>query len=213
MLRVNAPNPSSVLLSLTLVSSIAMPLRSTGGPVSLVDALNGAQDTTSFDMSISGGTPMSPNQEIGPRFTLTDRTKITHIGGFINRNDFASYPILVQIRPSSGGVPDSQVVLGSFALSDDDDLLRFRYEFVEPALILDPGTYFALFACGPGDWATLLSNVATSPHYWAGNITVGCLGQCGAPLESLPGAVRILGDTSETPTRQTSWGALKSLYR
>jgi hypothetical protein len=84
-----------------------------------------------------------------PPFDAEDRESL---GGFVNNCqgvfgiDCSSVPLIVQIRPSTNGVPDASNVLASFVLSNDNNLLIVSYESVAINLTLPPGTSFALLA-------------------------------------------------------------------
>src|SRR5439155_17738899 len=96
--------------------------------VSILDALGAATPTTQFSVSGSGGISVLSSQFVGPAFILTQPTTITEIGGFLNNS--GTLPFIVQVRPSTNGVPDASTVLASFTLSNDNDPLVVSYESV-----------------------------------------------------------------------------------
>lgn len=198
----------------TLVSGLlvfASVLPATTATVSIVDSLGQATPTTQFSIFGSAGTSIHFNQFVGPKFTLTQPTTLTEIGAFLN--NCASIiagvpqcpnpsPLTVQIRPATTlGVPDTSTVLASFTLSHDNDPLTVSYESVAINLLLQPGTYFALFAPSPGDTddVGLLLSQATVPfNYLAGSIEEGALRPLfsTASVSTQFAAVRILGETN-----------------
>jgi hypothetical protein len=105
--------------------------------------------------------------------------------------------LIVEIRPSINGVPDASTVIASFVLSHDNDPLVVSYESVAINLLLQPGTYFALFA-PQEDNAGIFLGSATSPfNYQAGLLNIGSLNPISQAVTILQtsGAVRILGET------------------
>ena len=176
--------------------------------ISILDSLSTATPSTEFSVFGSSGTGISFAQFVGPKFTLTQPTTITEIGAFVNNCvsiiggvPFCpnTLPLTVQIRPATTlGVPDASVVLASFVLSHDNDPLTVSYESVAINLLLQPGSYFALFAPQGADQGSLLRQ-ATSPfEYLAGSIEMGVLFPLtsNASVSTQFGAVRILGETN-----------------
>ena len=175
---------------------------SASGTVTIVDSLGIATTDTQFSLSGITGLAVFDFQFVGPQFILTQPTTITEIGGFLNNCqgvigiDCSGAPLIVQIRPSTNGVPDPSTVLASFVLSNDNDLQLVSYESVAIKLPLQPGTYFAIFTSQNHDSGLLLSS-ATSPFiYQAGLINIGVVDPItGATfLRQHFGAVRILGE-------------------
>jgi len=163
---------------------------------SVVDTLGAATTTTRFSVFGSGGHSISGSQFVGPAFTLTQRTVLTEIGGFVNGQLGVpqSAPFAVQIRPSTNGAPDPSTVLATFVLSNDNDPLVTSYESATPNFTLAAGNYFALFAPQNGDSGVLLCCAQDPFSYRAGLTPTGFL-LSGTPSAS-PGefiAVRILG--------------------
>jgi len=173
----------------------------------IVDTLGAATPSTTF-AKITGSSLGFWHIQffffVGPKFTLTEETEITEIGGFIDVFE-GTLPVVVQIRPTdANGFPDLTSVLATFVLSNDNDPSLISYEFATPNLTLGAGTYWALFALPDGGEASLLINFfsATGVEYQSGSTTMGFVrpfeGQSGLTL--LPrGAVRILGRVT-TPT-------------
>jgi hypothetical protein len=167
--------------------------------IAILDTLGVATPTTKFSVFGSGGISILPTQFVGPRFTLTQETVITEIGGFLN-GDIPSptnpLPFIVQIRPSVAGTPDTSTVLASFVLSSDNNPLIVSYESVSTKLILEAGTYFALFGSQGGNQGFVLANAESPFAYTAGTTTFGVLNPT-AGTSSTNGltaaAVRILG--------------------
>lgn len=106
---------------------------SASGAVSIVDSLGIATTDTQFSLSGHTGLAVIDFQFVGPQFILTQPTTITEIGGFLNNCQgvigisCSTAPLIVEIRPSTNGVPDPSTVLASFVLSDDNDLQIVSY--------------------------------------------------------------------------------------
>lgn len=170
--------------------------------VPILDTLGVASPTTMFSVFGAGGQQISPEQFAGPQFTITQPTLITEIGGFVNNCQAISMnvphcpntrPFTVQIRPSIGGVPDTDEIIDSFVLSHDDNPLVVSYETTTPNIVLMPGTYFALFAPQGADAGFLLSSAQDPFSYMAGVATIGFVRPESAFSGSGFAAVRILG--------------------
>jgi hypothetical protein len=175
----------------------------------IVDTLGAATPDTTFSGAGGGGQAIiSGLSLVGPRFTLTEETVITEIGGFVsNCKQITSgvpecpgtLPFTVQIRPSTGsGVPALSKVLATVVLPHDDDPLVVSYESASTNLVLKPGTYFALFAAQGDDAGFLLSSAQIPFSYQAGSTTLGFLfpdlqGRFARFSADTLGAVRILG--------------------
>ena len=198
------PRPALLALSLVL---LAPPLAS-ADECTILDGLNGVSTSTEFSVFGSGGQGLGLTTLLtGPEFTLTETTTITEIGGFVNNCMTIisgvpqcpdPSPLAVQIRPSDGGVPDLDTVLGTFPLSHDDDPLVVSYESAETNLTLQPGTYFAMFTSTETDEAGYLLSIASSPFAFAADaMTLGFLrlddGTSARSSSPLRAAVRILG--------------------
>jgi hypothetical protein len=116
---------------------------------------------------------------IGPEIGLTQPTRITEIGGFVN-NCFPyidcspGIPLQVQIRPAPNQLPDLTNIIASFSLSTDNDKASFAYESVRPDIILPAGYYYILFVePEPTSLGALMSS-ATSPFsYTSGTSILG----------------------------------------
>jgi hypothetical protein len=180
---------------------------SASATVSIVDTLGAATPDTTFNIFGSGGQAVLFNQFPGPKFTLTQPTTLTEIGGFLNNCGVivmgipqcpATLPFIVQIRPATNGVPDASTVLATFVLSHDNEPLIVSYESVAINLSLQPGSYFALFAPQGTDAGFLLGSALDPFQYQAGLIEVGFLDPTtgNATLGRVPVAVRILGETN-----------------
>jgi uncharacterized membrane protein len=204
---------AAVLLSLMVIPvySVRAQLSAAATPVEIVNNLGVATPTTQFGIFESSGLTISPRQFVGPEFVLTEPTLITEIGGFVNNckqiiNGVplcpSTLPLTVQIRPAAvNGFPDPSTILGEFSLSHEDDPLIVSYESVAPNIILEPGTYFALFAPQLDDVGLLLSS-ASNPFDYQGEalIPIGTFNpSTGLPANVPPSldvariAVRILG--------------------
>jgi hypothetical protein len=195
-------------ITLSLGGGVLGASRAGASDAAIVDTLGAATPDTTFSGEGAGGQGIDASQLVGPRFTLTEETVITEIGGFVNNCRSivggvpqcpGTLPFTVQIRPSTGsGVPHLSRVLATMVLSHDDDPLVFSYESASTDLILKQGTYFALFAPQQDDAGTLLSAAQIPFSYQAGSTTLGFLfptihGRFTAFSADLMGAVRILG--------------------
>ena len=164
--------------------------------VTIVDSLGIATTETKFRASEAGGLSIIPSQFPGVKFTLTQPTTITEIGAFVH--SFNNQPIIVEIRPSTNGLPDVSTVLASFVLSNDGDPVFISFESVSVNLHLEPGMYFALFAPQPGDQGFLVGTAIGSFIYESDFIEMGFLNPLtgNAAAFRFFGAVRILGVTN-----------------
>ena len=151
----------SSLAIVVAIAALAVPTLASaaGNPktVAIVDTLAGVSTETSFSVFGSGGMSILSEQQVGPRFTLTQRTFITEIGAYMNTCDTIQEgvplcpdraPLVVQIRPADGGLPDLDTVLAEVELTGDTDPLLVSFERASMHLTLPAGTYFALFALG-----------------------------------------------------------------
>jgi hypothetical protein len=80
-----------------------------------------------------------------------------------------------KIRPSVAGTPDTSTVLASFVLSSDNNPLIVSYEAVSTKLILEAGTYFAMFTSQGGNQGFVLANAESPFAYTTGTTTFGVL--------------------------------------
>lgn len=174
--------------------------------ITIVDTLGEATPSTRFSPFGSGGPTISAStQRIGPKFTLTQRTRITEIGAFVDHVRFGdecpfslcapTFPLAVEIHPSRDGVPDISTVIASFLLSEDFDPLVISYSSVNPNLVLEPGTYFAIFVPRPENIGFILGS-AFFPFPYLPEVAVLGIIDLSIPrafLTEVPAAVRILG--------------------
>jgi hypothetical protein len=204
-----SPIITLIAITLSLVGGVLGASRARASDPAIVDTLGAATPDTTFSVSGSGGNAIDASQQlVGPRFTLTEDTVITEIGGFVNNcRSFVggvpqcpgTLPFTVQIRPSTGsGVPALSKVLATVVLSHDDDPFVFSYESASTDLILKQGTYFALFAPQQDDAGALLSSAQIPFSYQAGSTRLGFLfpnlqGRFARFSADTLGAVRILG--------------------
>ena len=169
----------------------------------LIDSLAGVNTATSFSVFGSGGLSIATSQLVGPRFTLSRRTLITGIGAYVSNCGTIiggqpdcpdRKPFVVQIHPDADGVPDPEVVLAAFDLSDDGDPLLVSFESASMHLMLPAGTYFALFAPGqPQDSGFLLDSAQVPLVYRSDLIPLGVVVENGPSVVEAFAAVRILG--------------------
>ena len=172
----------------------------------IVDTLGEVAPSTQFSVFGSGGPTISDfSQRIGPKFTLTQRTRITEIGAFVDHIRFGNecpfslcaptFPLTVEIHPSRDGVPDIPTVIASFLLSEDFDPLVISYSSVNPNLVLEPGTYFAIFVPRPENIGFILGSASFPFPYLPGVAVLGIIDPSipRAFLTEVPAAVRILG--------------------
>ena len=173
--------------------------------ITIIDSLGAATPATQFSVFGSGGSVISNTELTGAKFTLTQPTVVTEIGGFVNNCGIIilgvpmcpnTQPLTVQIRPSTNGLPDASVVLASFVLSHDNLPLIVSYESTATNLTLQPGTYFALFAAQGSDVAVLLRMASSPFSYQPEPIELGFreLSTGNASVFTNFAAVRILGE-------------------
>lgn len=198
--------PRVTLLALSLTLPTFLP--ASADECTILDTLKGTSTSTRFSVFGTGGQGLGISLLTGPMFTLTQTTTITEIGGFLNNCTSIiggvpqcpdPSPLIVQIRPADGGVPDLETILGTFTLTHDDDPLAVSYESAEMNLTLEPGTYFAMFASSAPDEAGFLLSIASSPFGFAADeVTLGFLrlddGTSARSSTPLKAAVRILGE-------------------
>jgi hypothetical protein len=175
----------------------------------IVDTLGAATPSTRFGVFGAGGPAVDSRQFVGPEFMLTQPTVITEIGGFFGNCGFQlGVPqcpeiaqFMVQIRPSTNGIPDPSIILASYPLSTNDDVFAVTYQSIAIHLPLQAGTYFAIFAPLRDDMGGYILAGATDPFlYEAGRLTQGVLDlPTGRSFvdEQAPEAVRILGMSLE----------------
>ena len=170
------------------------------GTISILDTLGVATPDTQFGSGGAGAIISNRFVRVGPKFTLTQPTTLTEIGAFLNCEPplCLTPPFTVEIRPSINGLPDPSTVLATFDLSDDNNPLVFSYESVAIDLLLQPGTYFAIFASQGIDEVILLRTAIDPFNYEAGFIDVGVVDLLSGVsfVFQERGAVRILGETN-----------------
>jgi hypothetical protein len=172
-------------------------------PIVVLDTLGAATPRTTFSIFGSAGPSIFGNQWVGPEFTLTRRSVLIKVGAFINNcGAFAAggvpqcanrRPIVVQIRRSLNGAPDPVFLVAATPLSSSNDPLTYSFESADfDDVVLEPGTYFAIFSPQQaGDGGTLLG-VANNGAYVAGLTTIGFVSSSGSPTEQNFVAVRIV---------------------
>lgn len=196
-----------VILALVCLGALG-PASAQAAPIVVLDTLGAATTTTTFSAIGSAGLTVGPEQHVGPQFTLTQRTRITEIGGFLNNCGTitegvpqcpSTSPLVVEVRRAVGGVPDPSGVVGSFTLSHDDAPLVVAYESAAPGLTLEPGDYFALFAPQGSDVGQWLG--ASDSTYIAPTTQIGVLDPTtgSSSAETNRGPARILGETLVGP--------------
>lgn len=191
-----------LLVSLCMFAGLR-PLRA-GTTISIVDTLGDATPATQFSVGGTSGSIIGP-VFLGPKFTLTQPTTLTEIGGFLNncRSFFLgvpqcpkTLPFVLQIRPTINGFLDPSTILGSFVMSHDDNPFIVSYESVALNFTLPPGTYFAVFGPQSDDQGFLLAGASNPFEYRAGVVDIGVfippIGGSFRPQEFA--AVRILGE-------------------
>jgi hypothetical protein len=201
----------TLMAALSVAGSTGVAPVSATDTFTIVDTLGAATATTKFDLGPADGWTISSSQFVGPEFTVSQRTVITEIGGFIAGGVFSppsQAQLVVELRPSVNGNPDPSTVLGTFVLSTDNDPFITSYESVAPDFTLGAGTYFALFAQPAGVLGGyfLLAHASRPFEYTAGVPALGAL--CGGTPCSVsgPSAVRVLG----RPERDTTPPLLKT---
>ena len=175
----------------------------TGGPAptfTVLDTLGAATPDTVFGVHGSFAHDILSWQNVGPAFTVAQATVITEIGGFLTSK---SAPLLVQIRPSVAGAPDTSSVLATFVLSRHAIPSAIAYESVAPDFLLPAGSYFAMFAPQNEDEGGLLTGASDPFAYLGGLAPMGFLNPSSGTSSASPGmyqAVRILGRVPSVPT-------------
>ena len=166
--------------------------------VSILDTLGAATPDVEFSAVGTGTIITNRFVPFGPKFTITQPTTLTEIGAFLNCSSPACAPLTVQIRPSINGLPDTSTVLATFELSHDNDPLVFSYESVAIDLLLQPGTYFAIFSPQGTDELSLLRTAVDPFTYEAALIDIGVVDIISniSVVFRERGAVRILGETN-----------------
>jgi hypothetical protein len=213
MSRLSLP-PAVFLLAVLLTNSG----RAGADPVSpntviVLDTLGAATPSTVFSVFGAGGITIGGGQLAGPQFHIAAPTVITHIGTFANNcraigagvpNCDSTSPFVVELYPSVGGAPDPARVLGSFTLSHDDNPLQVSFEAASMRMVLQPGSYFALFRAQGGDMGYLLTS-ASDPFPYLPNVTTFgvIVGSGQGVVSSQFTAVRILGDPAPVPEPAT----------
>jgi hypothetical protein len=177
-------------LCLAPASSGADPLTA---PTAIVDSIGGIPTSTMFEIGGAGGPTIMPTQHIGPAFTLTSRTVITEIGGFVT----STLPLRVEIRPEANGLPDTGAVLATFELSQHPHLGTIAYESVQTNLTLPAGQYFAMFVPQSGDSGFALGTASFPFFYRAENVDCGVIEASRVLRGSHVAAFRILGRPAE----------------
>ena len=189
------------VIALSAGSLIFVNVAPASATVSILDSLGAATPATQFSVFGSSGPSIDPHQFVGVKFTLTQPTTLTEIGGFVNSCGTSfdlcttTVPIGVQIRPSTNGLPDPSTILASFVLSHDNTPFVVSFESVTVNLTLPAGTYYAVFF--PLDRGGFLLGFASVPFlYFAEIVDMGFLDPTTGTAQSskLPGAVRILGE-------------------
>ena len=203
----------SAVAAVLLMAVFLRPTIASG--VAIVDTLGVATPTTQFSVFGSGGVTIYSEQFVGPQFTLPDSAVLTEIGAFVNNCASIvagvpqcpnTLPLIVQIRPSIGGIPDPSTVLSSFELSHDNVPLLCSFESVEINLTLGAGSYFALFGTQQASDEGFLMNTASSPFsYLAGSTILGFLDPISgvSSASSQFAAVRVSATTAPVPESST----------
>jgi hypothetical protein len=166
-----------------------------GRTFTILDTLGTATPTTTFP-GPTGAQGIGIDLLRGPRFTLRTTTTITEIGAFLTSGRCTAFeipttlPLVVRIVGSVNGLPDPTVVFGTFELPRNERPDIVSYQRVTPNIVLDPGTYFALFASQSADDCGGL----TSAQDVATPLDLGSIVEAGeAIVERLNIAARILG--------------------
>ncbi len=189
----------------------------------IVDGLNGLDPSTVFSTPGTGGIVISSEQLVGPEFILTTPTLITEIGAFeegqcsgdqAGRNCTNQLPFLISVLGvNSNGLPDLTNVYGNYDLPIYPDPSTVAYEYVDPNLVLFPGTYYAIFSAQAGDLGFLLGDAPCQStgdcsevypgifQYVAGPVNLGVIDPGEYNYPNYGTAVRVLG--SEVPELST----------
>ena len=197
----------------------------------VVDTLGQVNTVTQFSVFGSSGQAILTDEAVGPQFTLTEPTTIIEIGAFVQHclnivqgvpQCPSPPPFVVQIRPDKMGVPDLSTIIASFVAPNKGGPLLISYESVHPNLLLNPGTYYALFAAQNGDPGGGLLGQASSPFkFLAAQTNVGFidLSTANAQTNFVPVATRVLSSTAfnvclrdNTSGNYLQWNTVTGLY-
>jgi hypothetical protein len=210
------------VLSRTLLAAAGLLVASAtvaaADPIRIVDTLGAANTDTRFGIGGSSGPSIIDVghgeffQFVGPQFILAKPTLLRSVGGFVNSCGTVDgsgrcrdgSPVGVQIRPkavASAG-PDRQRVIASSVLSSDHDPNLISFESTSFRLLLQPGTYFALFTLPPREQGFLLSSAQQPFPYAASHPPLGFVDSTRSGIDLAFGAaVRVTA--SPTPEAST----------
>ncbi|HXW05954.1 MAG TPA: PEP-CTERM sorting domain-containing protein [Vicinamibacterales bacterium] len=210
--------PSAAALLLVPSPATADPVTLTS--IAVVDTLGAAGTATRFNVGGSAGVPFFGLHSfgtafVGPQFTLTRPSIVTRVGGYVNSCEsivngvpqcVPASAIGVQIRPAQFGDPaagpDPNQLLASATLSHDDDPFTIGFESASLDVLLQPGTYYALFTLPPGEGGFILSSAQEPFLFTAGAAMFGSLKPGVAGFVRLEqGAVRV--DAAPIPEPST----------
>jgi hypothetical protein len=122
----------------------------TASAVTLVDNLGEANTSSRFAEEGRQGYALAFDQSLGLQFQVTQPTVLTEVGGFVQSlPSYASETtdVIVEIHPAHpNGLPNRTEVLASAPVSAQTDPRFITYQRAKFATLLQPGTYYALFA-------------------------------------------------------------------
>jgi hypothetical protein len=199
-----------VLGVLAVALAISAGMSASAQPTStftIVDTLATATPADTFTSQV-GGMAVWSEFFFGPRFVLAQPTVINEIGGFV---DTPGEAMAVQVVPAdANGLPDMGRPIAFLLLTDDGQRGVVSYEFVQPDLTLEPGTYFALFMYTAQDGVGGV--LANAENYQADTAAMGIWCAWWDPqvtVVNYQAAVRILGElampTSKDQCKNDGW--------
>ena len=139
---------ATLVLAAQSASAVAAPRSPT--VVTLLNNLGDANTSSRLAEQGRNGASIAYDQSVGMLFEVIRPAVLTEVGGFVQ--SFPSYAseatdVVVEIHPARpNGVPDRTTVIASAPLSEQTDSRFITYQRAAFATLLQPGTYYALFA-------------------------------------------------------------------
>jgi hypothetical protein len=117
--------------------------------VTLADTLGAAGTTGRITEQSRDGSAVAFDQSVGLAFEVTRPTLLTEVGGYVQSDSSTQPPVevVVEIHPARPNLaPNRDVVLASAPVEPQADPRFVTYQRALFATVLQPGTYYALFA-------------------------------------------------------------------
>jgi hypothetical protein len=145
-----AASATSIAISAAVAGTASAEPLPTATAVTLVDNLGEANTSSRFAEEGRNGYSLAFDQSVGLQFQVTQPTVLTEVGGFVQSlPSYASEAtdVIVEIHPAHPtGLPNRTEVLASAPVSAQTDPRFITYQRANFATLLQPGTYYALFA-------------------------------------------------------------------